>query len=68
MKSVALNHAANYRRPGASTASMADALLLAKIGEDLREHYREVSAGAPPLQLARLAHLLDERRAHSARA
>ncbi|MDR7036735.1 MULTISPECIES: hypothetical protein [Methylobacterium] len=62
MKPVALNHAANYRRPGASP-SIADTLLLAKIGEDMRDLYRDVCAGAQPARLAQLALLLDEKRA-----
>ncbi|GEP05080.1 hypothetical protein [Methylobacterium oxalidis] len=62
MKPVALNHAANYRRPGTSSASIAETLLLAKIGEDLREVYRAVAVEAQPAHLAQLAHRLDAKR------
>jgi hypothetical protein len=62
MKTVAPNFAADYSRDENSSFGFPETMLLAKIGDDLRDLYADVTTGPPPDDLMRLAHLIDRRR------
>lgn len=61
MKTVANNYAANFHRPGFTTSSLSETLLLAKIGDDLRQLYHDVTTSSPPAELLDLARMIDDR-------
>lgn len=63
MRTVADNHAANFQRPDVAAPSISETLLLAKIGADLRDLYRDVTASEPPPDLVGLARTIDAKRA-----
>lgn len=62
MKTVAPNYAANYSREERSSIELPEQVLLAKIGDDLRDLYADVTSSAPPDDLVHLAHLIDRQR------
>ena len=51
MKLIPSNHAASYGQTHTTASSLADALLLAKIGQDLRAMYDDASDGPVPREL-----------------
>ncbi|KMO30019.1 hypothetical protein VQ02_28530 [Methylobacterium variabile] len=51
MKLIPSNHAANFGQTLATASSLADALLLAKLGHDLRALYTDVSDQPVPHEL-----------------
>ncbi|MGY2050820.1 NepR family anti-sigma factor [Methylobacterium sp. JK268] len=59
MKVIPSNHAANFGQTHATASSLADALLLAKLGHDLRALYTDVVDQPVPDALNRLIARLD---------
>ncbi|AWB25434.1 hypothetical protein DA075_31580 [Methylobacterium currus] len=51
MKMIPSNHAASYGQTHATASSFADALLLAKLGQDLRSMYTDVTDEPVPQEL-----------------
>ncbi|GJD49400.1 hypothetical protein OPKNFCMD_2130 [Methylobacterium crusticola] len=51
MKLISSNHAATFGQTDATASSLADALLLAKLGHDLRAMYTEVVDQPVPREL-----------------
>ncbi|HEX8416713.1 MAG TPA: hypothetical protein VF641_03830 [Methylobacterium sp.] len=66
MKIVAHNHAAQFGHSGHALTQFSETMLLAKIGDDLRGLYADVTDASQPDELMHLAHLIDERRGESA--
>ena len=66
MKTVAHNYAAQFSHSGNSLTQFSEHMLLAKIGDDLRGLYADVTDDSQPDDLMHLAHLIDERRGESA--
>lgn len=62
MKTVAPDFAADYSREESSSFGFPEHMLLAKIGDDLRDLYADVTSAPPPDDLMNLAHLIDRRR------
>ncbi|AWN47921.1 hypothetical protein DK419_17640 [Methylobacterium terrae] len=54
MKLIPSNHAASFGQTHSTAPSLADALLLAKLGYDLRAMYTDVSDERVPPELNRL--------------
>lgn len=65
MKTVAYNFASEYSHEGNALSDFPEQMLLAKIGDDLRDLYADVASAAPPDDLVQLAHLIDQRRGES---
>jgi hypothetical protein len=59
MKLIPSNHAASFGQAHATASSLADALLLAKLGHDLRALYTDVVDQPVPEALNRLVDRLD---------
>jgi Mrp family chromosome partitioning ATPase len=59
MKLIPSNHAASFGQTHATASSLADALLLAKLGHDLRALYTDVVDQPVPDALNRLVDRLD---------
>ncbi|ACL61904.1 NepR family anti-sigma factor [Methylobacterium nodulans] len=59
MKVIPSNHAASFGQTHATASSLADALLLAKLGHDLRLLYTELVDQPVPEALSRLIARLD---------
>ncbi len=51
MKLIPSNHAASFGQTHTTASSLADALLLAKLGHDLRAMYTDVSDAPVPREL-----------------
>lgn len=62
MKIVTNNLAAHYGYLGTSHSRFPESVMLAKIGDELRDFYADVTASAQPDDLVRLAHRIDARR------
>ncbi|GJD99365.1 NepR family anti-sigma factor [Methylobacterium isbiliense] len=58
MKLIPSNHAASFGQTHATATSLADALLLAKLGHDLRALYTDVVDEPVPEELNRLINRL----------
>ncbi|KTS39045.1 hypothetical protein NS228_11680 [Methylobacterium indicum] len=58
MKLIPSNHAASFGQTHTTASSLADALLLAKLGHDLRAMYTDVSDAPVPRELDALVEQL----------
>ncbi|SEO98344.1 hypothetical protein SAMN04487843_105294 [Methylobacterium sp. ap11] len=59
MKLIPSNHAASYGQTHTTASSLADALLLAKLGHDLRAMYTDVADAPVPRELDALVEQLN---------
>lgn len=62
MKTVAHNFAADYSHRANALTEFPEQMLLAKIGDDLRDLYADVTTTPQPDDLMYLAHLIDRQR------
>lgn len=68
MKIVAHSYASHFGHSGDSLTHFSEHMLLAKIGDDLRDLYTDVTSTSQPDELLHLAHLIDALRGESAEA